>query len=291
MSTVRRSSEAPIRRFVPLPGAWRLVVVLAVALGLAVPARAANPTPAPTPYGLSEFMGGLAQQESGGRYDARNRVSGAYGKYQIMPSNWPVWARRYLHYTKAPQTARNQDRVAAGKLTDLHDRLGTWDRTAYWWLTGKTGTRPTWSPYASHYVDNVMLGYRVRSATAPPGGVKVLDDSTIIRYAGAWKVARYHAYVHGGVHYSKAKGAAVGLRFVGRSIRIEGPRGPTRGQVAVYVDGRLLRVVDLRARSFHPRSVLVSVEWATRGEHWVELRNLATRGRPYVAIDRMVIRG
>jgi hypothetical protein len=293
MPIIRRSSGAPNRRSPRvLPRPWRLVVVLAVVLGLAVPARAADPTPAPTAPGLTEFMGGLAQQESGGRYDARNRASGAYGKYQIMPSNWPAWARRYLHFTKAPQTPQNQDRVAAGKLTDLYNALGAWDRTAYWWLTGKRGPRATWSAYASHYVGNVMLGYRILAATPPPGGVKVLNDSGgIIRYAGAWKTATDRAYVHGDVHYSKAKGAAVGVRFFGRSIRIEGPRGPTRGQVAVYVDGRLLKVVDLRARSFRPRSILASVQWAARGEHWVELRNLATRGRPYVAIDRVVIRG
>jgi hypothetical protein len=289
MPFVNRSGEARCRDSRPL---GLLLVALLVTLGWAVPARAAGPKPVPTPVGLTEFMGGLAQVESGGQYDVRNRVSGAYGKYQIMPVNWPAWARRYVGMTKAPTSPRNQERVAAGRLTDLYLAYGAWDRTAYWWLTGKHGPRSTWSRFATHYVDNVMAGYRMRRATPPRGGVRLLDDAGgTVRYAGAWRTARHVGYIGGGVHYTKAPGAAVGVRFSGRSITIEGPRGPTRGRVAVYVDGRRLSVVDLRARTFKPRSVLAFVRWPRRGEHWVELRVVRTPGRPYVAIDRMVIRG
>ena len=194
-------------------------------------------------------MGGLAQIESGGRYDVRNARSGAFGKYQIMPFNWPAWAGRYLGNRKAHPTPSNQERVAAGKLADLYRWLGgSWDRTAYWWLTGRHGPPETWSPFASHYVDGVMVGFRMRRATPPPGGTRKLDDGGgIVRYAGAWKSARYRAYFAGGVHYATAPGAAVGIRFTGRGIRIVGPEGPTRGRVAVYVDGRRIGVVSLRA--------------------------------------------
>jgi hypothetical protein len=275
------------------PLALALLTALAA---LAVPVSAADPkraaAPEPTPPGLAEFMGGLAQQESGGRYNARNASSGAFGKYQIMPFNWPSWARRYLRHSGAPQSPKNQERVAAGRLTDLYRAYGAWERTAYWWLTGKKGPRSTWSKYATHYVDNVMAGYRLRRATPMPGGVKVLDDGGgTVRFAGRWRQARHPDYVKGGVHYSKSPGAAVGVRFWGRSIRFEGPKGPTRGRVAVYVDGRRIGVVDLRARTFQPHQVLVAVQWTKRAEHWVELRVLRSPGRPFVAIDRLVIRG
>ena len=272
-----------------------LAVALVTALAaLAVPAHAADPKPAPspTPPGLGEFMGALAHQESGGRYDARNRTSGAYGKYQIMPFNWPSWARRYLRHSRAPQTPRNQERVAAGRLMDLYRAYGAWDRTAYWWLTGKKGPRSTWSRYASNYVNNVMAGYRMRRATPLPGSVKILDDAGgTVRYAGRWRVARYPDYLKGSAHASRTPGAAVGVRFTGRSVRFFGPKGPGRGRVAVYVDGRRIGIVDLRARTFRPRQLLVTVQWARRAEHWVELRVLQTPGRSYAAVDRVVIGG
>jgi hypothetical protein len=284
----------PPRPHRPVPGrpARLLLVVVAITLGMAVPVRAANPVAKPHPPGLAEFMGGLAEIESGGRYDARNRSSGAFGKYQIMPFNWPAWAKIYLGRRNARQTPANQERVAAGRLSDLYRSLGRWDRTAYWWLTGKRGPRETWSRYASHYVDGVMVGFRKRSATPAPGGTRHLDDAGgIVRYAGAWKTARHRAYLGGSAHYATTTGAAVGVRFVGRGIRIVGPKGPTRGRVAIYIDGRRVGTADLRARTFHARATLVSIQWARRGEHWVELRVLRTPGRPVVAVDRVTIRG
>ncbi len=293
MPVVRRPRRplSRFRRTAPV-----LLVVCVITLGIAIPVHAANPAPkplhVPRPPGLAEFMGGLAEIESGGNYAARNRSSGAFGKYQIMPFNWPAWAQRYLGKRSAKPTPANQDRVAAGKLSELYRGLGSWDRTAYWWLTGKRGPQTTWSKYAAHYVDGVMVGYRKRSATPPVGGTRRLDDAGgIVRYAGAWKTARYRGYLDGSVHWAKTPGAAVGVRFVGRGIRIVGPKGPTRGRVAIYVDGRRVGVADLRSRSFRARAVLVSIDWKRRGEHWVELRVLRAPGRQVVAIDSVRIRG
>ncbi|MEA2612960.1 MAG: Transglycosylase domain, partial [Chloroflexota bacterium] len=81
---------------------------------------------AASPPGLSRFMQAIGRIESGGNYTARNSTSGAYGKYQIMPSNWPSWARQYLGNSNAKQTPANQEKVAAGKMTSLYNWLGSW---------------------------------------------------------------------------------------------------------------------------------------------------------------------
>ena len=65
-------------------------------------------------------MYAMGQVESGGNYYARNASSGAYGKYQIMPSNWPSWALRYLGNASAKPTPANQEIVAAGKFRSLY---------------------------------------------------------------------------------------------------------------------------------------------------------------------------
>ena len=69
---------------------------------------------------------------------ARNKTSGAYGKYQIMPSNWPSWAQRYLGDSKAKPTPANQEKVAARQVQTLYKGLHSWRRVAYWWLTGSS---------------------------------------------------------------------------------------------------------------------------------------------------------
>lgn len=111
---------------------------------------------------LNDFMSSLARTESGGRYDARNSSSGAFGKYQIMPSNWPAWAEKYLGNADAKQTPENQEAVAKGKIKDLHQWLGSWDAVAYWWLNGgskATATNPdNWTQSGSSYVAKVMGG-------------------------------------------------------------------------------------------------------------------------------------
>jgi hypothetical protein len=235
-------------------------------------------------------MDALGQVESGGRYDARNPVSGAYGKYQIMPSNWPAWAGRYLGDRRARPTPRNQDRVAAGRMTDLYRAYGAWDRVAYWWLTGKRGPRDTWSAYARRYVSRVMAGYRARLASPAAGSKRILDNrSAAIRWSGGWREARHRAYAGGSVHYATRAGSSAVVQFTGRSVRIVGPTGPTRGKVQVLIDGRLVRTVDLRASRFHPRVTIYSASWSQAGSHRLQLRVLGTAGRPFVAVDRIVI--
>ena len=55
--------------------------------------------------GINRFLYALGQVESGGSYTARNPSSGAYGKYQIMPSNWPAWAKLYVGSSTRPVDA------------------------------------------------------------------------------------------------------------------------------------------------------------------------------------------
>jgi hypothetical protein len=109
---------------------------------------------------------GLGCWESGGRYNLTNPVSGAYGKYQIMPANWPSWANKYVGRANAKPTPQNQETVASGKLADLYAWLKKWERVAYWWLTGDTNAnQQQWSVVAQRYVAGVLSIAR-RSFTA-----------------------------------------------------------------------------------------------------------------------------
>ena len=58
----------------------------------------------------------IARQESHGNYTARNPQSGAFGKYQIMPENWPQWAKDAGLGANAPMTPQNQEMVARTRL-------------------------------------------------------------------------------------------------------------------------------------------------------------------------------
>lgn len=86
---------------------------------------------------LDSFMAALSGQESGGSYDATNPDSGAHGRWQIMPSNWPSWAQEAGLPANAPQTPANQERVVRTKLTQYYQKFGNWADVAAAWYSGQ----------------------------------------------------------------------------------------------------------------------------------------------------------
>lgn len=244
---------------------------------------------AKAPRGLARFMAAVGSVESGGDYTARNPVSGAYGKYQILPSNWPGWARQYLGDAKARKTPRNQDRVAAGKMSSLHRWLGTWRRVAYWWLTGSARTSG-WSSYATRYVEKVMARYRRGPAKTRAAAIRILNERAAeIAYRGSWRIAHHRGYGGDAVRYAQAKGSSATVRFAARAIAWHGPLGPTRGKAKVYVDGRYVKTVDLRRGSFVPRATLFRTAWTAIGKHTLTIVVVGSKSHPMVAIDDFTI--
>jgi transglycosylase-like protein len=301
-------------RVADVPASARVADVPVSTLVATVPALAAA---AKEPPGINRFMNAIGQVESGGRYDARNKSSGAYGKYQIMPANWPGWAKKYIGDAKAAQTPQNQERVARGKFIDLWNWLDSWPAVAHWWLTGSSERDPSkWSSYSTKYVAKVMKAMATASDQAPnpdpspapkptptptpaptpaptptpapptaPQTDVYGDANSAIAWTGAWSVASYHRYSGGSVRYATSPGAAATLTFIGRAVSWIGPMGPTRGRARIYVDGILVGIVDLRSSGFSPRRTLFSKTWSSSGAHTLTIRVATASSRPVVAID------
>lgn len=90
---------------------------------------------------LQQFMGRLGGTESGGNYNARNGRTGAAGKYQILPSNWPSWSREAGLGPNAPRTPANQEKVASFKMQQYFDQFGSWDAVAVAWYAGPSAAK------------------------------------------------------------------------------------------------------------------------------------------------------
>lgn len=87
------------------------------------------------------FFAAVAGQESGGNYNAQNGRTGAFGKYQIMPENWPSWAQEAGLSADAPQTPENQEIVAKYKLGRYYDELGAEGALVAWYAGYQNGVR------------------------------------------------------------------------------------------------------------------------------------------------------
>ncbi|MFA5431183.1 MAG: transglycosylase SLT domain-containing protein, partial [Candidatus Omnitrophota bacterium] len=92
--------------------------------------------PAPVPATPQAGLAGIAKVESGGDYTAQHAKTGAYGKYQIMPSNWGPWAKEAGLEADAPMTPENQETVANFKWNQYMERFGDDQLAATAWFAG-----------------------------------------------------------------------------------------------------------------------------------------------------------
>jgi hypothetical protein len=251
-----------------------IAAVLGVSLSLAADA---SPVASRTP-GLAEqlrFMWAMAGQESGWDYYARNRSSGAFGKYQIMPFNWPVWAETFLGDARADQTPWNQEKVAYGKVRELYAWLGTWKRVAYWWLTG--GTEPDerrWTDYARGYVQSIMALRR----RAPRDGGPMPARTASRPAQGDWRQAMATSRLRLGV--SGRGWTRRGTVHDGQLLRVHEAvtkRNGVRWLAIVTRDGRL---------GWLPQSTTLPAERPAGARRWHDVR---ARGRD-VEPDRRLTR-
>jgi Transglycosylase-like domain len=278
-------------------GRRRAVVAALVATTILIAIVPAAINAAEPPPGLDRFMYAIGQVESGGRYDARNATTGAYGKYQIMPSNWRAWAQLYIGDANAKPTPTNQERVARAKFTALWKWLKDWRVVAHWWLTGSSDPNSAhWSPYSRRYVSNVMaiMSRAGDSGLASEPGPPIQpisqafqESNRRIGYSGPWSMARHTQYVGGAARYATARGATATLVFRGSAVSWVGPKGPTRGRAEVTIDGKVVRTVDLYASTFSARRTVFTARVAPGVPHTLTIRVLGTTGRPNVSIDEL----
>jgi hypothetical protein len=280
-------------------GRRRAVAVALAGAALIISLAPATPAAAASPPGLDRFLYALGEVESGGDYTARNPTTGAYGKYQILPSNWPAWAKLYLGSSTAPQTPANQETVAHRKVTALYNWLDSWAATAHWWLTGSSDRNPAnWSDFSRAYVNRVMslmasAGDVVGSFTVTPStnwldpnDTRVADNDAQIVYRSSWGVARHWAYSMNRAKFATTRGASATITFTGTGIAWFGPVGPTRGSARVYIDGKAIATIDLRRSTFAAHRLLFARPLSA-GTHTFRIV-VVSSGRP-VAIDDLFV--
>lgn len=113
---------------------------------------------------------------------------------------------------------------------------------------------------------------------------RLSESSSPTRFAGTWVRAGSSAYIGSIARASRARGATTTLTFSGTSVAWVGPVGPTRGRASVYLDGALVKTIDLYSSTFQARRVLYAATPAA-GTHKLTIRVAGTTGRPWVAVD------
>lgn len=127
-------------------------------------------------------------------------------------------------------------------------------------------------------------------AAAAPYRVLVYQDrSTVIRRAGTWYTYSSTAMSGGTTAWSRSKGASLTATVTGRGFALVMPKGPTRGQARVYVDGSLIATISLYRSSSLARQVVLSRAWAVEATRTVRVVVVGTAGRPRIDLDAIVV--
>jgi mannan endo-1,4-beta-mannosidase len=111
-----------------------------------------------------------------------------------------------------------------------------------------------------------------------------------LNYRGAWSAVSSKDYLGGMARSTDDFSARVILRFRGTGVSWIGPTGPTAGTARVYVDGELVRTMNLWSASFRPTRVLFQTTWDWVGTHRIRVVGLGTSGHPSVAVDAFIVR-
>lgn len=129
------------------------------------------------------LIAAIAAQESAGDPNVVNQYSGAAGKYQIMPDNWPVWAQE-AGVDPADMSEANQDRVAAFKIQQYMKEFGSPELVAAAWYAGPEYARslqqgkPLYDPNTPQADGHPSVNQYIREVTGRMGG------QSFFQYAG-----------------------------------------------------------------------------------------------------------
>jgi hypothetical protein len=110
--------------------------------------------------------------------------------------------------------------------------------------------------------------------------------SAVVRYAKSWASARTVGATGTSLRRTTARRGKVSATVTGRSVGVLLQRGPSAGRVAIYLDGRKVAVLDLRARTAATR-VAWSSSLTTTRSHTVSVVNLRKGQR--LAFDGLVV--
>ena len=114
------------------------------------------------------------------------------------------------------------------------------------------------------------------------------EKSSGIDYDGTWTQGSPAFAYGGGLKYATSSTARATFTFSGRSVAWVSTRDDNRGKARIYVDGVLVKTVDLASAERQPRHTV----WTFNpggGAHTIRIRVLGTSGRPRVDLDAFVI--
>lgn len=172
------------------------------------------------------------------------------------------------------------------------DQSGSWTN----WLTFHTAAFPDFKGERGH---SYYFRIRARDKAGNLGDwsqaarkrIPYDQDDIILSRSGfsALKNFPESDYYMGTVRYSETWEAHIRYKFTGNYVALIGTKGPKRGAAGIYIDGKLMNFVDMKADELKYRQVFFEKYFTGNGTHIVKIVNMATKGRPRFDIDGIAV--
>jgi hypothetical protein len=115
------------------------------------------------------------------------------------------------------------------------------------------------------------------------------ESNAATKYAGTWSLASSSVYAGGKARITGTAGRSASLTFVGNQVAWLSRTGPTFGSARVYIDGTLVKTVNLQASTPVDRKLAYVKTWTTSGTHTIRVVVVGTAGHPRVTHDQFYV--
>ena len=149
-----------------------------------------------------------------------------------------------------------------------------------WDTTAKPGATTAWKLQGVDLAGNIGPASVARKPT--------LVAETKAKRSGKWTKAAGNSHLGRAALAATAKNASLSWTFTGRSAALVMLKSKTAGKAYVYVDGKKVSTLDLKAGTTAYRQAVWTRSWASAGRHTVKLVVAGTKGRPKVTTDGIV---
>lgn len=115
------------------------------------------------------------------------------------------------------------------------------------------------------------------------------ESSTAVKYSGTWGLSTSTVYVGGKARIGSIAGRSASLTFVGNRVGWLSRLGSTSGIARVYINGVLVKTINLNSATTEDRKLVFVRTFSTIGTRTIKIVVAGTAGHPRVTLDQIFV--
>jgi hypothetical protein len=115
------------------------------------------------------------------------------------------------------------------------------------------------------------------------------ESNTALRFSGSWSLSSSTVYIGGKAKVSSTRNASVTMNFTGNRVGWYAKTGPTYGQARVYINGVLVKTVNLNSATDQTRRLVFSKSFGSIATRSIKIVVVGTAGHPKVVVDQLFV--